>query len=491
MPPSSSSPTPVAPPLTNATKRWYGLGQFAEGLKNEAFTLFLLFYYTAVLGLSGLLAGQAILIALLFDAVTDPLVGVVSDRLESRWGRRHPFIYAAAIPLGVFFYLTFAPPAGLSQLELFSWLTCFAILTRAAMTLFHVPHLALGAELSSDYEERTAIVTLQFLFARSGHALAGGLAFLVFFRPTPEYAEGRFNPEAYPALALSLSVMMVISVLVSAWRTHHRIPFLTPPDETAKQQGVATAVFRDFADSLRNASFRALFLGLMLTYIAWGVATALGLHLATYFWFVTNEQLLIWGIFTGVGIFTGLPIWRVLAVRLDKKPTFMWGIGLYTVFTALPPLLLLAGLWPAHDSALYFPLWCLTTGMTAHFGIAATMVTGRSMMADVTDEDALHHGRRREGIFFGAVSFSAKMSFGVGSLIAGLVVDAVGLQPKQAPETVGPEVIQGLGYTLGLSILLLCGISLAFFSRYSLSRERHAEIKAALDAGSVAAESGA
>jgi len=488
VPPPTPSPA-TAPPLTGADRAWYALGQLAEGLKNESFSLFLLFYYTAVLGLSGALAGQAILIALLFDAVTDPLVGVVSDRLESRWGRRHPLIYAAALPLGVFFYLAFSPPQGLTQLELFAWLAGFTVLTRASMTLFSVPHLSLGAELSSDYEERTTIVTLQFLFARCGHLLAGVLAFLVFFRPTEQYAEGRFNPEAYPGLALTMSVLMVLAVLVSGWRTHHRIPYLTRPHAAAKQHGVARAVFREFADSLRNDSFRALFLGLMLTYVSWGVTTALGLHLATYFWFVSNEELLIWGVFMGIGIFAGLPIWRVLALRLDKKPTFMWGIAIFTFFTALPPLLLLWGYWPSRESALYFPLWCATTGLSAHFGIAATMVTGRSMMADVTDEDALAHGRRREGVFFGAVSFSAKAAFGVGSLIAGFVVDAVGLLPNQAPESVGPRVVEGLGYTLGLSILLLCGASLAFFSRYRLSRQRHAEIQAQLDA--VGAESGA
>jgi Na+/melibiose symporter-like transporter len=473
------------PPLSSATRRWYGLGQLAEGLKNEAFALFLLFYYTAVLGLPGTLAGIAILIALLFDAVTDPLVGVVSDRLSSRWGRRHPFLYASAIPLGVFFYLTFAPPAGLTELELFAWLTGFAILTRGSMTLFSVPHLALGAELSTDYEERTNIVTLQFLFARTGHALAGGLAFLWFFRPTPEYAEGRLNPEAYPALALFLAVAMVTAVILSAWKTHHRIPHLRAPEPEPGRRAVASAVFLEFADSLRNASFRALFLGLMLTYVSWGVATALGLHLATYFWFVSNEELLVWGVITGIGIFGGLPWWRSVAVRLDKKPTFIWGLCIYTVFTAAPPLLKLAGAWPAQGSPLYVPLWCLTTGLVAHFGIAATMVTGRSMMADVTDEDALENGRRREGVFFGAVSFSAKASFGIGSQIAGFVVDAVGLKPHQAPEAVGPDVVTGLGLTLGLSILLLCGASIAFFSRYRISRERHSEIRAALD-GAVA-----
>ena len=88
-----------APPLDRATRLWYGLGQFSEGLKNEAYTVFLLFYYTSVIGLSGLLAGQAILIALLFDAFTDPMVGSLSDRMESRFGRRHPFLFASAIPL--------------------------------------------------------------------------------------------------------------------------------------------------------------------------------------------------------------------------------------------------------------------------------------------------------------------------------------------------------------------------------------------------------
>ena len=131
MPPGSSRLPDAVPPLDPWTRAWYAAGQFAEGVKQEAFTLLLLFYYTAVLGLSGALAGQAILISLLFDAVTDPIMGVVSDRLESRWGRRHPFLYLSALPLGICFYLTFAPPPGLSQLELFAWLTIFLISSSA------------------------------------------------------------------------------------------------------------------------------------------------------------------------------------------------------------------------------------------------------------------------------------------------------------------------------------------------------------------------
>ena len=130
------------------TKLSYGIGQAAEGIKNAAFGTFLLLYYNQVLGLSGSLAGIAIFIALCFDAVTDPIAGSISDNFRSKWGRRHPFMYASAIPLAIAFYFLFVPMDGLGTTGLFIWMTVFTILTRGAMTLYHVPHLALGAELS-------------------------------------------------------------------------------------------------------------------------------------------------------------------------------------------------------------------------------------------------------------------------------------------------------------------------------------------------------
>lgn len=480
--PPAAPAQPPAPPLSRATKLWYALGQTAEGVQNEGFVLFLLFYYTQVLGLPGTLVGQVIFVALLFDAVTDPLAGVLSDRLHSRWGRRHPFLYASALPAAVFFYLSFAPPARLSHAGLFAWLAVFVVLTRLSTTLFHVPHMALGAELSRDYEERTTIVTLQYVFTRTGHAFTGAVGLLVFMRPTPAYPVGQLDPAAYPGLALTGAVLMFVCILLSAWRTHPRIPYLAAPDARARDRGVLATLVWDNLEALRNPSFRALFLGNTLAFVGWGVASMLGLHLATYFWRVSTTDLLFWGISTGVGIFGGLPYWRGVANRIDKKPTFMIGLAVFTVFTSLPPFAKLAGLWPAAGSALYVPLFVLTTGFAAHFGIASCMVTGRSMMADVTDEDALTHGRRREGIFFGAISFTAKASFGLGGQVAGLVVDAVGLQPGAAPDAVGPEVSRGLGLALAVSILALCGLSIAFFGRYRLTRDAHARVRAALDA---------
>jgi Na+/melibiose symporter-like transporter len=277
-------------------------------------------------------------------------------------------------------------------------------------------------------------------------------------------------------------VAIFAPILLSAWRTHGRIPYLAPPDPASRSRGVLSSLWRDLGEALRERPFRALFLGTTLSFTAWGVATALGLHVGTYFWRASTGELVLWGAGAGTGIFAGLAHWNRVAQRGEKKQVFVRGLAIFTLFTAAPLFAKLAGLWPAQGSAAHLAAWILSTGLVAHFGIAATMVTGRAMMADVTDEDALRHGRRREGVFFGAISFAAKAFFGVGSLIAGLVVEWSGLPPRALPESVAPQVVRDLGLALALSIALLVGLSIACFARYDLTRARHAQVRRALEA---------
>ena len=146
----------------------FAAGQIPEGVQSTSFGFFLLFFYNQVLGLSGFLASLAIVIALLVDAVSDPIIGSWSDGVRHRWGRRHPFMYAAAAPFAICFYFLFSPPAGLTETQVFIWLVVFSVLTRTTQSVYSIPHTSLTAELSTDYHERTLLSSLRSLLQSVG-----------------------------------------------------------------------------------------------------------------------------------------------------------------------------------------------------------------------------------------------------------------------------------------------------------------------------------
>ncbi len=170
---STSEPRRLTIPVMAA----FGFGQLGEALVTIGFTTFLLYFYNQVLGVSGTITGIALAISLFVDAVVDPIAGSLSDRLRSRWGRRHPFILLSAIPLGGCFFLIFNPPAGFGEYELAAWLVVWTLATRIALTFFHVPHLALGAEMAHDYNQRSTMYSYNTFFSIVGQALGVALAY--------------------------------------------------------------------------------------------------------------------------------------------------------------------------------------------------------------------------------------------------------------------------------------------------------------------------
>jgi Na+/melibiose symporter-like transporter len=365
-------------------------------------------------------------------------------------------------------------------------LVTFAVLTRGAMTLFHVPHMALGAELTDHFDERTRVVTARSLAAVIATAIAVTAYFaLVAAMQTAEYPDGRLNPAPYWVFAAVFGVVIALAVLASAWGTRDRIALMEPPDDAGDDSSLITALVRDLREALAIRSFRALFVGFTLCFLAWGVTNALGTHNALYFWHVTIEQQGLWGLFVLFGIIFGMGFWQRVAQRTDKKPTFLMGLACFTVFAAAPPLFKVADWFPDETSRLYVPLFVFC-GFMFSFGISSSMVVVGSMMADITDEDDLLHRRRREGIFFGALSFAGKAASGLGVVIAGVVYDAVGLFRGLDPTAAPPEISIRLGLVTGAVILGLVGFSLSVFLRYDLTRERQAAIRAQLDARDAA-----
>src|SRR5215471_710177 len=148
--------------LTLRTKIAYGIGSVAFGVKDNGFAFFLLLFYNQVLGLPERWVGLAIMVALVVDSIGDPVIGYLSDHLHSRWGRRHPFMYASALPVAIGYYLLWAPPADLSPGALFAYLLGVAIVVRILISLYEIPSASLAAELTDHYDERTSLLSYRY-----------------------------------------------------------------------------------------------------------------------------------------------------------------------------------------------------------------------------------------------------------------------------------------------------------------------------------------
>jgi GPH family glycoside/pentoside/hexuronide:cation symporter len=455
------------------SKLSFGVGQMAEGLKNTSFGLFVLFYYSQVLDVPASICGAMLALALVFDAITDPLAGSLSDNWKSPNGRRHPFMYASALPLGLAFWGLFSPP-DLSTTGLAIWLLGFSILTRAAMTLYHVPHMSLGAELTENFEERTSIVAFRQAFAYLGSLLAVTAAFGYFFT---DARGGRLNAGGYPPFAAVLAVVMTLTIWLSAYGTRREIPFLPKPSD-APEGGIATRLRRETIAAFENRSFRWLFGGVLIVFVMVGVDNALNIYINQYFWELRSSQFLMVAIAYPIGLILGSPFVRPLHSRFDKKAGLVLGTAGWATLQILPIVLRLVGWFPDNGSPVLLPALVAFKFFQGAI-VQQALVSFGSMMADVADEHELSTGRRTEGIFFGAVSFSGKLSSGVGTLLGGLGLDLISFPRGSnvvSAADVAPATIVELGVIYGPVVAGFGIVSVWCYTHYHLDRARHAEI---------------
>ena len=471
-----------APPLLTRTKMAYGVGQLSDGIRASGFGLYLFFYYVQVLGLPPELGGTAIFIAVLFDAFTDPIAGYISDAWKSRWGRRHPFMYASAIPSGICFYFTFVPPAGLSETGLFWWLLGVSILTRLAMTIFVVPHYALGAELSEEGKERTSVVSIRYAFFSAGSLLAYAAA-AVFFGPGPEGGDGRLIASNYPPFALVGALIMVVSILFTAVGTHHRIPYLVGAEQTPVAKNRVLGVFTELWSALQNRNFRFVSLGALMDALMLGAQLNLMLFVYTFFWELSTDLMTLAFVGFGVGqllgtIFLAGPV----SARFERRQVAIFGAVWYMLFTIVPVALRLIGWFPENGTEA-LPIVLITLNVIGAMGVVVGYVAQGAMIADVTDEHELSTGKRQEGMFYAALSFVGKAPVGIGSMISGfglwLIAWPQGENIKSGAD-IPPETLFQLGILYGPALAIMGMVGIFFYSRYRLDRGVHAEMQAEL-----------
>ena len=464
------------------TKFFFGLGASADNAINWIFNILAFFYYQQILGLSGTLAGTAVAIAIVADAITDPLVGSISDRFRSKWGRRHPFIFFAPIPLAMAIFLIFNPPASFveSQMAMFAWFTVFTVLLRTFQTIFAIPLLAMGAELSTSYIERSKIMSYESLFGLYGYVFMHVVAIIGIFGALFEEEGGRLYQPAYTPVVLLCVAFVIVTILGCAYGTKDQIPKLKEREVASGSPG-PKAFFADIWSVLKNRNYRALLLGLFFLAVTAGTHETLGVYMATFFWELSANQwgLLIVGnvIGTHVAFFMAPSIHR----RFDKRWSIFVGCLFFAIFWSLASTLKLLGIGP-EPASWWAVLWIggIAIG-TVFFGVLLT-ISVMSALADIADEHELATGQRQEGIFYAARTFFSKATNAFGHVVAGFAIDHyVKLPPKSVPGEVAEDVIFRLGVVEG-PFAMFWGIVAAFvYLGYKIDKTRYAEIRAELD----------
>ncbi|WP_416908063.1 MAG: MFS transporter [Polymorphobacter sp.] len=471
---AAKPPAGAVPPLGRWTKLAFGLGAVAPGVATGAFEFFLLIFYSQVVGLDARLVGLAILIALVCDAISDPIVGYWSDNFHSRWGRRHPMMYASAIPVALSFFLLWSPPQGASQTVLFWYLLVLAVTVRTAITFYRTPSAALTPDLTPDYGARTSLIGLRyFLGWTGGNAVSVWMFFILFPRSkTPAIPDGRFNPEAYLTYGMVAAVVILLSILVGSIGTHSRIPYLTPAPP--RRRFTLKLIFGELFETLSNRSFLALFAGAMLFGIAAGLSSGMSLYFFTYFWGFSEIEtgMLFLGTFAAALI--GLVLAPIVSRRLGKKRGAII-VGLIAFLGApLPIVLRLLDLLPPNEDPFVF--WFVLGAQVIDVGlIISFQILFAAMLADLVEDSEVKTGRRSEGVFNAAETFVDKSVRGLGVMAASAVLTFAALPAGAKVEEVGADTLWWMGAAYVPLVLALWLGMIAVIAHYQIDEASHAE----------------
>ena len=458
-------------------KFFYASGAVANGVKTDAFTFFLLFFYSNVIGLSPGLASLAIFIALMVDAFTDPLMGIISDRTRHRFGRRHPYFLLGMIPMGLSYFMLFSIQTSweLSQQYLFLWMLTFTMLTRLGMTIFEVPHRSLGSEMSRSYTERTSIFATRELLGWMGGLFNAFLAYTIFFKDTPDYMPGTKNPEPWIYYGMTGATIMCLSVLVTYFGT------LKYRDNS--QIDITTfnlrLIFNQIFIALKNRSFLIFFFGYLFIAVSWGMGSSLQIYMNTYFWEFKSIMLASYlGIYVLSTISAFLLVPALVKV-IEKRTILLFAIMFAALIPPIPIFLFINGFLPASGTwnLFYATIPFVYVGNTC---LSSSAIIRESMLGDISDEVELDSKIGQQGLMFASSSLIGKLNTGLGILMAGIALEFISF-PQGVEVNPSAENIFNLAMVQGPLVAVLMFIPFGIFSMYKIDRHRHEEIIAKLE----------
>lgn len=461
-----SVPQPIKLPLR--IKLGNGFGSVAYGVKDNGFSTLLLLFYSQVLGLEAGLVGFILMAALLLDAMIDPLVGYWSDKTHNRWGKRHPWMYAAILPMAAAWIMLWHPPE-VSQGWLYAYLLLFAFLMRAAVSCYEIPALSVVPGLTSDYDERTSLTRWRFVFGWGGGLIMLTLAFGVFLVPSPRYPVGQLNVNGYELYGWSGAVLLVIATSIAALTTHRRIARLESSPAVHLPIG---ATIRKISRILSNRAFLILLAATLFAFANNGLNNSAVTYVLTYYWELPQAGFLAFSFSLFAGVIGAFLLVGFLQSRIEKKSGAVVLASLSLAIGVIPYALRLAGWFPENGDPLLIPLLFTIITVGNALAVSGSMLV-QSMAADIVEASQEQTGERSEGLFFSAYFFTQKCATGLGIFLTGLIVSAIGFPAKARPGEVPEPVLTNFAIFFLAAVGITAMAYIAMISRFPITRADH------------------
>ncbi|WP_187759728.1 MFS transporter [Thiospirochaeta perfilievii] len=438
--------------LSLKTSFGFAIGDIGGNLYFSLVGFIFLFYLTDELGLSGALAGTAMMIGKIWDAISDPIVSSLSDRCKSKFGRRRPFIFWGALLLFTLLVITFSLPKFSSKVTTFIVYTIMFSLLNTSFTLVNIPYSSLQPELTDDYNETTKLTGLRMFFAIIGTLLA------VLGRPIAEYFGTDNRGWTYMAVILGLIM------LISSWIT----VFTVEESKIAKKK--QKSVFLSFKEALINKEFIFALIPWVLFVTA---VTVIQTSFLYYFKYIYNKEGLFELSLFGLIIVSllSLPLWVIIAKRIDKGPSYILGMSIFSI-----GLILIYFLSPYSS-----PYTSVIIISFSGIGFSTHYIMPNAIIPDIIELDYIRSGIRREGVYYSIWNFLLKLGQALAGLVIGLTLDIVGfIPPVNGSKQIvlqSKNTLDGIAFLCGPIPVFLLIIGILVLRKYPISINYYNMIK--------------
>jgi GPH family glycoside/pentoside/hexuronide:cation symporter len=446
---SNSDPPEKLSPLT---KLAFGVGDLGPAIVAAINGFFLNAFLLDVAGLRPAVAGAIFLIVKIWDAVNDPIMGTLTDRTRTRWGRRRPWLLFAAIPFGLFFFLQWIVPP-LDDFGKFWYYLVVALLLDAAYTAVNVPYAALTPELTHDYDERTSLSSYRFSFSILGGVLAAFLHTIIV---------GAFA-NVFTGYAVSAAIWAFFLIVPNF------ITFAFTRESHFKEERPQGP---GFIEGLRVAFANRAFIHVTLIYmLSWLSIQFVQTNLILYvkYWIGAESQFGTLVLAVQVSSFLFLLLWARVSQRIGKQSTYYIGM---TFWIAVEVVLFFAQ--PGQVPLLF------VLAILAGAGVSIGYLIPWSMLPDVIELDELQTGQRREGVFYGFFVFLQKFGISLGLALSNFALEAAGYVnqvPGSEAPVQPPSVLMALRIFVSLVPALILLTSFLVVRAYPITREKHAQMR--------------